>query len=70
MQVLQPAGWPKPKGFANGIAAEGRVVVVAGEGGVGNERKTRPTDVTKFIGQASPPTWTRRNRRPSRVRIS
>ncbi len=31
MQVLQPAGWPKPKGFANGIAAEGRVVFVAGQ---------------------------------------
>lgn len=30
MQVLQPPGWTRPKGFSNGIAAEGRLVFVAG----------------------------------------
>jgi enamine deaminase RidA (YjgF/YER057c/UK114 family) len=30
MTVLQPAGWPRPKGYANGIVAEGRQVFVAG----------------------------------------
>lgn len=30
-QVLQPAGWPRPRGYANGIAAEGRLVVLAGQ---------------------------------------
>jgi enamine deaminase RidA (YjgF/YER057c/UK114 family) len=29
-QVLQPAGWPAPKGYANGMAAEGRLVVTGG----------------------------------------
>jgi enamine deaminase RidA (YjgF/YER057c/UK114 family) len=29
-QVLQPSGWPMPKGYANGIAAEGRIVVTGG----------------------------------------
>ena len=29
-QVLQPAGWPMPKGYANGVAAEGRIVVTGG----------------------------------------
>lgn len=29
-QVLQPAGWPRPKGYSNGIAAEGRFVVTGG----------------------------------------
>lgn len=29
-QVLQPAGWLRPKGYANGVAARGRVVSVAG----------------------------------------
>jgi enamine deaminase RidA (YjgF/YER057c/UK114 family) len=28
--ILQPAGWPRPKGYANGIAAEGRFVFTAG----------------------------------------
>ncbi|HEY5757312.1 MAG TPA: RidA family protein [Steroidobacter sp.] len=31
IQVLQPAGWPRPKGYVNGIAAEGRQVFVAGQ---------------------------------------
>lgn len=30
LQVLQPGGWPKPKGYANGIMAEGRLLVTGG----------------------------------------
>lgn len=30
-QVLQPAGWAAPKGYANGVAASGRIVVLAGQ---------------------------------------
>lgn len=30
-QVLQPAGWAVPKGYANGVAASGRLVFVAGQ---------------------------------------
>ena len=29
-QVLQPSGWPAPKGYANGMTAEGRIVVTGG----------------------------------------
>jgi enamine deaminase RidA (YjgF/YER057c/UK114 family) len=29
-QVLQPSGWPVPKGYANGMAADGRLVVTGG----------------------------------------
>jgi enamine deaminase RidA (YjgF/YER057c/UK114 family) len=29
-QVLQPPGWARPKGYANGVAASGRQVFVAG----------------------------------------
>lgn len=28
--VLQPQGWPKPRGYANGMSAEGRIVVTGG----------------------------------------
>jgi enamine deaminase RidA (YjgF/YER057c/UK114 family) len=31
MRVLQPEGWPRPKGYSNGIEAEGRIVFVAGQ---------------------------------------
>ena len=30
LQVLQPSGWPMPKGYANGMVAEGRLVVTGG----------------------------------------
>ena len=31
MQTLQPPGWARPRGYSNGIAAEGRLVFVAGQ---------------------------------------
>ncbi len=30
MQVLLPPGWPRPKGYANGVVASGRQVFIAG----------------------------------------
>ena len=30
MQVLLPEGWPRPKGYANGVATSGRQVFIAG----------------------------------------
>jgi enamine deaminase RidA (YjgF/YER057c/UK114 family) len=32
-QALLPEGWPRPKGYANGVAAGGRQVYVAGQVG-------------------------------------
>jgi enamine deaminase RidA (YjgF/YER057c/UK114 family) len=29
-RVLQPAGWPQPRGYSNGMAAQGRIVVTGG----------------------------------------
>ena len=39
MEVLQPPGWPRPRGYANGIAAEGRMVFVAGQIGWDEEQR-------------------------------
>lgn len=33
MEVVLPEGWPRPVGYANGIAASGRLVLVAGQVG-------------------------------------
>ncbi len=30
MKFLQPSGWPRPKGYANGISARGRMIFTAG----------------------------------------
>jgi len=31
MQILQPPGWARARGFSNGIAAQGRLVFIAGQ---------------------------------------
>jgi enamine deaminase RidA (YjgF/YER057c/UK114 family) len=49
MQALLPPGWPRPKGYANGIAAEGRFVFVAGE--VGWNPLTEKFEAKDFVGQ-------------------
>jgi enamine deaminase RidA (YjgF/YER057c/UK114 family) len=48
MQILQPPEWAKPKGFANGIAASGTLVFVAGQIGWTGEGKWEARD---FAGQ-------------------
>ena len=30
MRILQPAGWPRPKGYSNGIEVRGRQIFIAG----------------------------------------
>ena len=30
MQAILPPGWPRPRGYANGVAASGRIISVAG----------------------------------------
>jgi enamine deaminase RidA (YjgF/YER057c/UK114 family) len=48
IQILQPPSWAKPKGFANGIAASGTLVFVAGQVGWTGEGKWEAKD---FAGQ-------------------
>jgi len=48
MQILQPPGWARPKGFSNGIAASGKLVFVAGQVGWTGEGKWEARD---FAGQ-------------------
>jgi enamine deaminase RidA (YjgF/YER057c/UK114 family) len=38
-RILQPSGWPAPKGYANGIAADGRIVVTGGVIGWDSEER-------------------------------
>lgn len=47
-QILQPPGWPKPKGYANGMAASGRLVFTAGIIGWTAQEQFEATD---FAGQ-------------------
>lgn len=50
MDILQPDGWVRPRGYANGIAARGRTVFVAGQVGWDPAREAFETD--DFAAQA------------------
>ena len=45
MRVLQPAGWPRPKGYSNGIEVRGRQIFVAGLIGWNTEEKFEAKDL-------------------------
>jgi enamine deaminase RidA (YjgF/YER057c/UK114 family) len=51
-EVLQPTGWARPRGYANGIAAEGRQVFVAGQIGWDAEQKFVSDDFALQTRQA------------------
>jgi enamine deaminase RidA (YjgF/YER057c/UK114 family) len=46
-QILQPSGWPAPKGYANGMAADGRLVVTGGVIGWNNQGHLPPDFVAQ-----------------------
>jgi len=49
IEILQPAGWPRPKGYANGVAASGRQVYVSGMIGWNADGQF---ETDEFAGQA------------------
>ena len=51
-EVLQPPGWARPRGYANGIAAEGRQVYVAGQIGWDAEQRFVSDDFATQARQA------------------
>ncbi|MGZ5925332.1 MAG: RidA family protein [Rhizomicrobium sp.] len=46
-EILQPQGWPRPRGYVNGIVAKGTAIYLSGQIGW-NEKGVFPTD---FVGQ-------------------
>jgi enamine deaminase RidA (YjgF/YER057c/UK114 family) len=52
MQILHPKHWAKAKGFANGIAAEGRQVFVAGQVGWNAQQVFETDDFVAQVEQA------------------
>lgn len=49
MEILQPPGWQRPKGYSNGVAARGRTVCVSGMVGWDGEGRFHADD---FVGQS------------------
>ena len=51
-QILQPAHWAKPKGYANGVAVTGRHVFVAGMIGWDAQARFQSDDLVAQVRQA------------------
>lgn len=52
MQVLLPPGWPRPRGYANGVVAQGRQVFIAGMVGWDAEGRFHSDDFVAQVRQA------------------
>jgi enamine deaminase RidA (YjgF/YER057c/UK114 family) len=51
-EILQPPGWTRPRGYANGVAATGRQVYVAGQIGWDAEQRFASDDFALQTRQA------------------
>ena len=51
-EILQPPGWARPRGYANGVAATGRQVYVAGQIGWDAEQQFASDDFAAQVRQA------------------
>jgi enamine deaminase RidA (YjgF/YER057c/UK114 family) len=51
-RLLQPSGWPRPRGYANGISARGRMVFVAGQIGWDEHGRLAGKDLVSQARQA------------------
>ena len=52
MRLLQPPDWPRPKGYANGVAARGSLVFVSGIVGWNAQEKFTSSDFVAQVRQA------------------
>jgi enamine deaminase RidA (YjgF/YER057c/UK114 family) len=51
-RTLQPDGWPRPRGYANGISARGRQIHVAGQIGWNAQQQMVSADFVEQAQQA------------------
>jgi enamine deaminase RidA (YjgF/YER057c/UK114 family) len=51
MKTLQPPGWPRPKGYANGVSARGRMIFTAGVVGWDEQERFAASDLVGQLRQ-------------------
>jgi enamine deaminase RidA (YjgF/YER057c/UK114 family) len=52
LDILQPPGWARPKGYSNGIVARGRQVFIAGQIGWDADGRFQSTHLAPQVRQA------------------
>ncbi len=51
-KIVQPPGWPRPKGYANGVLAQGKMLFVAGQVGWNEKEQFDSDDFVRQTEQA------------------
>ena len=51
MTIIQPPGWPRPKGYSNGILAEGKQLYIAGQIGWDEHEQFQSDDFVDQVRQ-------------------
>jgi enamine deaminase RidA (YjgF/YER057c/UK114 family) len=51
-KIVQPAGWPRPRGYSNGVVAEGRLLFIAGQIGWNERNEFSSSDLVQQTAQA------------------
>jgi enamine deaminase RidA (YjgF/YER057c/UK114 family) len=51
-QILLPEGWPRPRGYSNGVLAEGRQIFVAGQVGWNAQGRFESPDLAGQVKQS------------------
>jgi enamine deaminase RidA (YjgF/YER057c/UK114 family) len=51
-QILLPEGWPRPRGYSNGVLAEGRQIFVAGQVGWDAQGRFKSPDLAGQVKQS------------------
>jgi enamine deaminase RidA (YjgF/YER057c/UK114 family) len=51
-KTLQPAEWPRPKGYANGMAARGRMIFISGQIGWDEQERFTSDTLAEQVKQA------------------
>jgi len=52
MKILQPGGWPRPKGYSNGISTRGQQIFLAGQIGWDSSQRFPVGGMAAQVGQA------------------
>jgi len=51
MKILHPPGWSRPRGYSNGVAAQGTVVSIAGQIGWNAQQQFETDDLVAQVRQ-------------------
>ena len=52
MRIVQPDHWPRPRGYSNGVLAEGRVLFVSGMVAWDEQERFHSDDIVEQVRQA------------------